>query len=279
MVLAMVARIGSRRSRRVACSDRDAEGVELIRWRRLDVTKSPTVFIVTLAASGYAIGSVLAVAFGYSRFFDRYLIPIVPLVAILTLRSGAAVTTSRRFRIAGCATLAALAVLGAVYAANSASFDGTKWSVASQALTLASDAKRIDGGRVWNDSDAGRHLRGHFKGACIVLRAGPRPAADETGVVGAARVWAPTGSTDMGCRTPGTPVLNSGWDADPELRAVPSPPDRPRDCIDRAHDGRLAAHGMAGRGIASISVSRRSNHDEREIDHVVSKLHDALGAR
>jgi hypothetical protein len=169
------------------------ESMATARRRRLAVTTSPALLIVTLAALGYAVASIVAVAFGYSRFFDRYLIPIVPLVAILALRGDGA-PTARRARIAGCTTLAALAVFGSVYAANSAAFDGTKWSVATQAVRLAKDAKRVDGGHTWNDNAAGRHLRGRFKGACIVLRAGPRPAPSEADVVGAGSVWGPTGT-------------------------------------------------------------------------------------
>jgi hypothetical protein len=167
-------------------------------WRRQLETSpspSPAFVIVALAALGYSIGCALAVALGYSKLFDRYLLPIVPLVAILALRTDpSAVAASRRVRIAGCTALAALAVVGGIYGANSASFDGTKWSVASRAVTLAKDPKLVDGGHIWNDDQAGRHVHGSFKGACIVLRAGPRPATGDTSVVGVGSVWGLTGT-------------------------------------------------------------------------------------
>jgi hypothetical protein len=151
--------------------------------------------VVALAATGYSIGCAFAVALGYSKLFDRYLLPIIPLVAILALHTNASTAAvSRRVRVAGYAALGALAVLGAVFGANSASFDGTKWRVASHAVELVSDPTLVDGGHIWNDYYAGRHLRGTFKGACVVLRAGPRPAPGDPGVVGVGRVWSPTGT-------------------------------------------------------------------------------------
>jgi len=165
-------------------------------WRKqLRTTPEPAVVIVALAACGYAVGCALAVALGYSKMFDRYLLPIIPLVAILALNAGPRpVAASRGVRIAGRTALAGLAVVGAIYGANSASFDGTKWSVASSAVAQARDPKLVDGGHIWNDYQAGRHLRGPFRGACVVLRAGPRPAAGDPTVVGAEQVWGLTGT-------------------------------------------------------------------------------------
>jgi hypothetical protein len=145
--------------------------------------------VVALAATGYVVSCVFAVAVGYSRFFDRYLIPIVPLVAMLVLRSSAPERASRGVRVAGCIALAGMAGFGAVYAANSAAYDGAKWRVASRAVAFAPDAMRVDGGRVWNDSAAGRHRRGRFPDACVVVRAEAAPAGDAPDVVAASPVW------------------------------------------------------------------------------------------
>ena len=162
---------------------------------RTSPAADPPVVIVTLAAIGYAIGCVVPVVLGYTFLFDRYLIPIVPLVAILLLHSsGPIVAPSRRIRIAGCVVLAALAALGAAYGANSASFDGTKWRVATQAIALTGDPKLIDGGRIWNDYHAGKHIRHGLTRPCVVLRAQPRPGAGEAGIVGTGTVWGFTGT-------------------------------------------------------------------------------------
>jgi len=164
------------------------------RTQRTGMT-SPQLVIVTLAAIGYAVSCVAPVVLGFTFLFDRYLLPIIPLVAILTLHSsGPTVATTRRARIAGCTTLAALAALGAVYGANSASFDGAKWRVARQGIALARDPKLVDAGHTWNDYQAGKHLRGPLKGACIVLRAESHPTAGEVGVVGLGSVWDMTGT-------------------------------------------------------------------------------------
>jgi len=156
---------------------------------------SPPLVVVTLATIAYAIACVVPVVLGYTFLFDRYLLPIIPLVAILALRSGGpAVAISRRIRIAGCTALAALAALGAVYGANSAAFDGTKWRVASQAVAVAGDPKLIDGGHVWNDYHAGKHIQGHLRSPCIVLRAERHPGVGEVGIVGVGRVWGVNGT-------------------------------------------------------------------------------------
>jgi len=172
-----------------------AKRVSAVLRRQPSTSPSPAFVIVALAAFGYSIGCLLAVALGYSRLFDRYLLPIVPLVAILALRTcPPSVTAPRRVRIAGCMTLAVLAAVGAIYGTNSASFDGAKWRVASDAVKLAGDPKLVDGGHVWNDYQAGRHVRGRFRGACIVLRAGPKPTTRDTSVVGLASVWGLNGT-------------------------------------------------------------------------------------
>jgi 4-amino-4-deoxy-L-arabinose transferase-like glycosyltransferase len=156
---------------------------------------SPARSVIALAAVGYLIACVVPVALGYTYLFDRYLLPVVPLVAILALQThGRNLAGSGRHRIGGFAAIVALAVLGAVYGANSASFDGTKWSVAKHAVIRTGDPRLIDAGHTWNDDHAGKRTHGSLKRPCIVVRAEPRPAPGEEDVVGVGTVWGPTGT-------------------------------------------------------------------------------------
>ncbi len=166
-------------------------GAAKLRRGHLPTAGSPAVLIIVLAVVGYVVSCVVPVATGYSKnLFDRYLLPVVPLVAILALAARPS-AAPRAARVAGAVSLAALALVGAAYGANSASFDGAKWAVARQAEKLAGDPALVDGGHIWNDYVAGRHLRGPFEGACIALRAESRPAF---GGVVTRSVWGPTGT-------------------------------------------------------------------------------------
>ncbi len=145
--------------------------------------------IVALAAAGFAVTAVMPELLGYSEnLFDRYLLPVLPLVAILVLRAGARTTVPRPARVAGVTALTALALLGVGFAANSASFDAATWSVAGRAVEIAKDPTRVDAGHIWNDFHAHRHLRGPFQGACVEVRVYSQPEPGASEVVAARRV-------------------------------------------------------------------------------------------
>jgi 4-amino-4-deoxy-L-arabinose transferase-like glycosyltransferase len=168
--------------------------------RRVPVPASPALAVVGLAAVGYGLAYALPTGFRVVTF-DRYLLPLLPLVAVLVLRATRpTVMTRPQGRIAGgaaVAALAALAVFGLIYAANSASFDGTKWKIAKEVSKAAGGATRVQGGFEWNNAHTGREVFlgkkpgaqpvGHF---CVVLRAERHdPRGPE--VLRAARVWGP----------------------------------------------------------------------------------------
>jgi Dolichyl-phosphate-mannose-protein mannosyltransferase len=170
------------------------------RHGQLGTPTSPALSVVTLGAVGYGFPCALPALFGPGLVFDRFLLPLVALVGVLALDAGGArAVATRGIPIVGGAALLALAAFGAVYAANSASFDGTKWSVAEQVARLARSPERVDGGYEWDGYHAGKDLW-HSEpirlaaSSCIVLQAEPRPGGGGRDLR-AARVWGPTGKS------------------------------------------------------------------------------------
>jgi hypothetical protein len=98
----------------------------------------------------------------------------------------------------GGAALFALAILGGVYAAYSASFDGAKWRVAEAVALVAHGPRHVDGGFVWNDYHAGKDVwfgpwRSTYESRyCVTLRVQPRAGVDAS-VLRSSPVWTPTG--------------------------------------------------------------------------------------
>jgi hypothetical protein len=162
-----------------------------IRDGRLGTPASPALAVVTLGAAGYGLAFLLPAAFGLP-LYDRYMLPFVALVGLLALARGPAVATPRGTLIVSGAALLALAAFGFIYAANSASFDGTKWSVAEQATTLAGSPDRVGGGFEWVNYQAGTYIsQGNYEGRfCIVLRAERNPFKHSPPLL-AAGVWGP----------------------------------------------------------------------------------------
>ena len=83
---------------------------------------SPAMSIVAFATFGYTLACTLPAFFGLPMF-DRYLLPLVPLVGVLVLYAGRTTARMRNVRVLGGITLVTLAVLGAVYATYSATLD------------------------------------------------------------------------------------------------------------------------------------------------------------
>ena len=162
-----------------------------VRDRRVWLTPSEgAVALVALAACGYAATFSVSTLVEQAMF-DRYLLPIVPLVAILALRCEPTHPGARRVGRVRAATVAfvGLAALGAVFALNAASFDGTKWKVAEQARSVTGRATDVDGGYEWT----GYH--GFFRpnrhpDTCIRVTAQlDEPEASEEDVIAAESVW------------------------------------------------------------------------------------------
>jgi hypothetical protein len=149
---------------------------------------------VVLGASGFALLCIVPPLVGVTTF-DRYLLPLVPLVGILVLRTDADAAHRRDVSAAGALTCAALAIFGLVYAANSASFDGAKWEVATAAAERVG-IDDVDGGFEWMNYHAGRevYLSADSDAAPrrCVLRAAPEPGPSPSDLHAA--VWGPTGT-------------------------------------------------------------------------------------
>ena len=175
------------------------EAVARIRQKRLGTPASPPLAIVTLAALGYGLACALPRLFGLASF-DRYLLPLIALVGVLVLQTGEPAPSAQRgVRIIGAAALLGLALFGLIYAANSASFDGTKWRVAEQASKSAGSPKRVEGGFEWTNYHAGKQIffanRDHPAEAfCVALRTEPHPPGKTGKLRAAASVWGPTGT-------------------------------------------------------------------------------------
>lgn len=90
--------------------------------------------------------------------FDRYYWPIIPVAAILLLRTPASEAASvaepelrgqARVGRPAAAILALLGVVSVVFLANSASYDGARWKAATQLAQLGVSPETIDAGYEW----------------------------------------------------------------------------------------------------------------------------------
>ena len=110
-----------------------------VRTRDLEV-RDPVAALLGFAIVGYASVYALAAAVGLP-LYDRYAMPLVPIVGIMLLRRSQVSDRAERpmrkssshrltRKFTAMATLAALAALGYVYTADSASYDGSRWDVA-----------------------------------------------------------------------------------------------------------------------------------------------------
>lgn len=123
----------------------------------------PVVVAVGLTVAGTLAAYELAILCRLP-IFDRYALGLLPLVGLLLLRSAGrsvrvepggtveagAGSRGARLRTAGvAAAVAAVAGLGIVYSAESASFDATRWKVAELAMDAGYSAADIDAGYEW----------------------------------------------------------------------------------------------------------------------------------
>ena len=137
----------------VACVPPVAEFWVRLRRRNIGVASIVPV-ILGLATCGYIAAIVLPLV-AELNFWDRYILPLLPVVGILVLLASAGVVTPRICRIGGAITLVLLAAFGTVYAANAASYDGSSWRLASAATHIAGTSQRVNGGFVWNNYQYG----------------------------------------------------------------------------------------------------------------------------
>jgi len=162
--------------------------------RRFERPPCPGVTIVSLSVGGYAVLCGLPAVFALPMY-DRYLLPLVPLSSILVLhtRSDNFARTGAAQWAFGCSSLALVALVGVVYAANSASFDGAKWKVAEEVTSPNTKPRQVDGGFEWNSFHQGRPVFTR-PDACIALTAEADKPSHDPSVLRIRKVWGPTGA-------------------------------------------------------------------------------------
>jgi hypothetical protein len=85
-----------------------------------------------------------------------------------------------------------LAVFGAIYASNAASFDGARWRVARAASRIVGDPNRVGGSFDWTGYQRRIHPNGR-EPVCVLLEArAERPKGHDA--LRAEGVWGPTGT-------------------------------------------------------------------------------------
>lgn len=126
------------------------------------VPRDPITAVLALSIVGFTVAYSFAIATELP-VFDRYVLPVLPLVGLLlvrrrrgTARSDEADPTSRpaprtrRWATVGTATaLVVLGVVGLAYATDSASFDGTRWRIDQAVERQGWAPGRIYGGFEW----------------------------------------------------------------------------------------------------------------------------------
>lgn len=121
--------------------------------------------VVAIAVAGYGLAYVAAMAVGLPMY-DRYVLPLVPLVSFLLLRRGRlgaratrpsteAVGWRRVDVVAAGVALVLLGGVGLVYTVDSAAYDGARWDVAATATRRGLAPLQIDGGFEWDSYHLG----------------------------------------------------------------------------------------------------------------------------
>jgi hypothetical protein len=101
--------------------------------------------------------------------YDRYLIPLVPIVVVLAWSDPSLFWAAPRVRhFVTAAGFGLFAVLGLAYVVESASYDGARWAAASQLTRSGVPAASIDGGAEWV---------GFHAGTAAIRHSGPSPTS------------------------------------------------------------------------------------------------------
>jgi hypothetical protein len=123
-----------------------------IRERDLLRVNDPLVAVMALTVVGFVIAYSAATLTGLP-VYDRYALPLLPLVAFLVLRTTQREPQSERSprprKVWAGVAIVLLAVLGLVYTVDSASFDGTRWKVAEAAVREGYQPIQVGGGFEW----------------------------------------------------------------------------------------------------------------------------------
>ncbi len=167
------------------------------RLRRRDVAlRSPMTAVMTLTLIGFAVAYGFAVLTDLP-IFDRYALPVLPLAALLLIRSTPPVEAATSVRsgrgLVAVATLIGLGVVGLGFATDSASFDATRWEVAERAAAKGFGPLHVYGGFEWvayhrkvgplqgDTATERQRLRAlHFQHLCVTVIVNPGPRMRRT---------------------------------------------------------------------------------------------------
>ncbi|MGZ4801154.1 MAG: hypothetical protein ACXV9P_00985 [Acidimicrobiia bacterium] len=167
-----------------------------LRGRELPKPSSPVVALIGLTVTGFAVAYSLAILTELP-VYDRYALPLLPLVAFLLLHAarretvgetvGAAAGPPRARTVWAGVAFALLAILGLCYATDSASFDGTRWKLAEMVTKKGYTPTQVGGGFEWlgyhrqhsrtfqRDGEEGRINR-TFAAPCVTVLINPAPS-------------------------------------------------------------------------------------------------------
>jgi len=125
--------------------------------RRDHALVDPSGTVLALTAIGFSVMYAVAIATNLP-VFDRYALPLLPVVGMLLIRAplaeaaevGHRAGTGPRARLAVIAVaLAGCAIVGLAFGTDSASFDGARWKIDQELVARGWPATRISGGFEW----------------------------------------------------------------------------------------------------------------------------------
>jgi hypothetical protein len=168
--------------------------VASLRRRRLREIRPARPAVAVVAGTAVALSTLYVVALVTEiAVWDRYVLPLVPLVALLALSSGRRTETGRWRMLAAGAVFGAVALFGALYVLRSASFEATAWHVAERASMFTHDPTRVS---IYSQPDWMFFQMGDLKvgAACVDVEVESMPLATDRPVIAAGEVWAPWGT-------------------------------------------------------------------------------------
>ncbi len=150
----------------LALVDPAARAFARLRARDFGVAR-PDRFVIGLSVVGYVLAYEFAMITGVS-VYDRYALPVLPLVAIAFVASARAAEVREPMPAAGpggrtwwrasIVAVGLLALVGLAFTVDAASFDGTRWRVAVAAREAGFAPRRINGGFEWVNYYRGNHV-------------------------------------------------------------------------------------------------------------------------